>query len=39
MINGVGGEMMWGMGIIWIVVVVVLLMAGTALAKYLFSGL
>lgn len=39
MINGVGGEMMWGMGIIWIVVVVVLLMAGTALAKYLFSRL
>ncbi len=29
---------MWGMGLIWIVVIVVLVLAGAALAKYLFSG-
>ena len=38
MMDGVGGGMMWGMGLIWIVVIVVLLLAGAALAKYLFSG-
>lgn len=38
MMDGVSGGMMWGMGLIWIVVIVVLLLAGAALAKYLFSG-
>lgn len=38
MMNGIGGGMMWGMGLIWIVVIVVLVLAGAALAKYLFSG-
>lgn len=32
-----GGGMMWGMGLTWIVVIVVLVLAGAALAKYLFS--
>ena len=38
MMDGVGGGMMWGMGLIWIVVIVVLVLAGAALAKYLLSG-
>ena len=38
MMDGIGGGMMWGMGLIWIVVIVVLVLAGAALAKYLFSG-
>jgi ABC-type antimicrobial peptide transport system permease subunit len=38
MMNGMGGGMMWGMGLIWIVVIVVLVLAGAALAKYLFSA-
>ena len=38
MMDGIGGGMMWGMGLIWIVVIVVLMLAGAALAKYLFSG-
>ncbi len=38
MMDGVSGGMMWGMGLIWIVVIVVLVLAGAALAKYLFSG-
>lgn len=32
-----GGGMMWGMGLTWIVIIVVLALAGAALAKYLFS--
>jgi hypothetical protein len=38
MMDGIGGGMMWGMSLIWIVVIVVLVLAGAALAKYLFSG-
>ena len=38
MMDGIGGGIMWGMGLIWIVVIVVLVLAGAALAKYLFSG-
>ncbi len=38
MMDGTGGGMMWGMGLTWIVVIVVLVLAGAALAKYLFSG-
>lgn len=37
MIDGVGGGMMWSMGLTWIVVVLVLVLAAAALAKYLFS--
>ena len=32
------GPMMWGMGLVWILVVIVLLLGAAALAKYLFSG-
>lgn len=38
MMNGMGGGMMWGMGLTWIVVVVVLALAAAALVKYLLSG-
>ena len=38
MMDGIGGRMMWGMGLTWIVVLVVLVLAGAALAKYLSSG-
>jgi len=38
MMDSVGGGMMWGMGLMWIVVIVVLVLAGAALAKYLCSG-
>lgn len=37
MMDGMGGGMMWGMGLIWIVVIVVLVLVAAALAKYLFS--
>lgn len=32
-----GGMMMWAMGLLWILVVVVLLLAAVALVKYLFG--
>lgn len=38
MMDGMDGGMMWGMGLIPIVVIVVLVLAGVALAKYLSSG-
>lgn len=31
-----GGPMMWGMGLVWLVVVVDLMLVGAAAAKYLF---
>ena len=31
-----GGGMMWGIGIIWILLVIVLILAAAALVKYLF---
>jgi hypothetical protein len=37
MMDGTGGGMMWGMGLMGIVVIVVLVLAGASLAKYLFS--
>jgi tellurite resistance protein TehA-like permease len=33
-----GGAMMWGMGLFWLLVIIVLLLAGAALIKYLRSG-
>lgn len=33
-----GGAMMWGMGILWFLVVLVLLLGAAALIKYLSSG-
>jgi len=31
-----GGGMMWGMGLNWLLVIVVLVLAASALVKYLF---
>jgi uncharacterized membrane protein len=33
-----GGGMMWGMGLLWLLTVIVLVLAIAALIKYLFSG-
>ena len=32
-----GGGMMWGMGLVWLIILVVLVLAAAALVKYLFS--
>ena len=32
------GGMMWGMGLAWLLVVVVLILSAAALINYLFSG-
>ena len=32
------GGMMWGMGLIWLLVVIVLVLGAAALIKYLFFG-
>ncbi len=37
MMNGMGGMMMFGMGLLWLLVVIVLVLAAAALVKYLFS--
>jgi hypothetical protein len=36
MMNGVGG-MMWGMGLLWLLLVIVGVLAAAALVKYLWS--
>lgn len=38
MMNGMmdGGSMMWGMGLIWLLVILVLVLGVAALVKYLF---
>ena len=38
MMEGIGGMMMWGMGLVWLLVVVLLVLAIAALIKYLFGG-
>lgn len=38
MMDGMGGAMMWGMGLVWLLVIVALLLMIAALVKYLFSG-
>ena len=39
MMNGImGGPMMWGMGLLWLLVIIVLILAAAALTKYLFSS-
>jgi hypothetical protein len=35
MMGNIGG-MMWGMGLLWLIFIVVLLLAAAALVKYLF---
>ena len=36
MMNSMGG-MMWGMGLVWLLVILVLILGIAALAKYLFT--
>lgn len=36
MMGSMGG-MMWGMGLLWLIVIAVLVLAAAALAKYLFT--
>ena len=36
MMSGMGGMMMFGMGLLWLLVIVVLGLAAAALIKYLF---
>ncbi len=38
MIDHMTGGMMWGMGLLWLLVIVVLVLGATALVKYLLSG-
>ena len=38
MIDHMTGAMMWGMGLLWLLVIVVLILAAAALIKYLFTG-
>lgn len=33
-----GGAMMWGMGLVWLLVIVLLVLGVAALVKYLFFG-
>ena len=33
-----GGGMMWGMGLFWLLILVVLVLGAVALIKYLFSN-
>ena len=35
--NMMGGMMMWGMGLVWVLLVVVLVLGAAALVKYLIS--
>ena len=37
MMDGMG-DMMWGMGLIWLLVIVLLVLGISALVKYLFAG-
>ena len=37
MMDGMGGMMMFGMGLLWLLVIVVLVLAAAALIKYLRS--
>ncbi|MVA96797.1 hypothetical protein GN330_05990 [Nitratireductor sp. CAU 1489] len=38
MMDGMGGMAMWGMGFVWLLVVIVLVLGAAALVKYLLSG-
>ena len=35
---GMGGIMMWGVGLLWLLAIIVLVLAAAALVKYLRSG-
>lgn len=36
--NGMGGGMMWGMGFIWLIIIIILVLSAAALIKYLRAG-
>jgi hypothetical protein len=38
MMNCMTSGMMWGMGLVWLLVIIVLILAAAALVKYLRSG-
>ena len=38
MIDHMTGTMMWGMGMLWVLVILVLILAAAALIKYLLTG-
>jgi hypothetical protein len=38
MMNGMTSGMVWGMGLVWLLVIIVLILAAAALVKYLRSG-
>lgn len=38
MMDGMGGMMGWGMGLVWLLLVIVLVLGAAALVKYLFVG-
>jgi len=38
MMDGMGGMTMWGMGLVWLLVIVLLVLSIAALVKYLFGG-
>ncbi|WP_280953465.1 hypothetical protein [Phyllobacterium phragmitis] len=38
MMDGMSGMMMWGMGLVWLLTVLVLILGVAALVKYLFLG-
>ena len=37
MMDQMGGIMMWGMGLLWVLLVIVLILAAAALLKYLVA--
>ena len=37
MMDQMGGMMMWGMGLVWVLLVIVLVLAAAALVKYLIT--
>jgi len=38
MMDGMTSGMMWGMGLVWLLVIIVLILAAAGLVKYLRSG-
>jgi hypothetical protein len=38
MMDGMTSGMMWGMGLVWLLAILVLILAAAALVKYLRSG-
>jgi hypothetical protein len=38
MMDAMGGMMTWGIGLVWLLVVLVLILGAAALIKYLFFG-